>query len=125
MLVHQAEPTSQQIAHRTLGLGVDIPLGQQPEAQQLGQPGRVGVVVSVFQPAVLHDGRSVGQVYPVACLHQRIHQPVPVVGRLHDQATNRILIRRQRFKDCLHIIAQPFPIHDLIRLIRKGHNVVV
>ena len=95
MLLHQTPAPPQQVAHRAIFLGVDVALGQQPQAQQLRQPAGVGVVVAVLEPAVLHDGGRVGQVDPVAGLHQGVDQPVPVVGGLHHQAHDGLAVGRQ------------------------------
>jgi hypothetical protein len=111
-LLHQTRAPTQQVTYRALRLRIDKPLRQQSEPQQLRQPGRVGVIIAVLQPTVLHDRRRIGQVHLVACGHQGIDQPVPIVGRLHDQASDRLSIRLQHFQDSLRVIGQALAIDD-------------
>ena len=56
----------------------------------MGEPSSIGVVVGVLESRVLLDRGGVGQMKLVPFIHQPVDQPVPVVGRLDDDALKQI-----------------------------------
>jgi hypothetical protein len=54
VLAHQLAALAQEITHGALLLGIDVALGQPPQAQELRQPACIGLVIAVLQPAVLY-----------------------------------------------------------------------
>lgn len=71
-LTHKQQPAPQQVAGGAFGLGVDVALGQDPEQEKLPQPESVPLVVGVFNPFVLANGRWIGQMHPIAFLLQPV-----------------------------------------------------
>ena len=125
VLLHQTAAPAQQIAHRTVRLGVDVALRQLAAAQSLSQPACVGVVVAVLQPRVLHQRRRVGQVDRVAGLHEGVYQPVPVVGRLHHQAHDGLAVGRQGRQDPGRVVGQALAVDQPLLLVEQRHHAVV
>ena len=90
--LHQLHASTHQIAHRTRLARIDIALMQDPQTQQVRKPARVVLIGAVLESLVLHHRRWLRQVHAIARRHQPIHQPVPVVGRLHHDALKRLLV---------------------------------
>jgi hypothetical protein len=61
----------------------------------------------------------------MACSHQPINQPVPVVSRFDDHAKQLFLIRTQRGTYRREIVRQPLGIHDLVVVVRDDDKAVV
>ena len=102
----QVHALPEEIADRTVFLGVDVPLRKDPQPQHLGEPEGVVLIVGEFQPGVLLDRRRISQMYLVACLHEEIDQPVPIVRGLDDNAGNVILVWLYRLQYALTLIRQ-------------------
>jgi len=92
-MAHQLPALAQQVAHRSILRGVNIPLRQNPQAQHVRQPTRIVVVIGVLQAAVFLHPRRVGQMYLEARRHQSVDQPVPVEGGLHGDPRECFSIR--------------------------------
>ena len=60
LLPDELPALAQQIAQGALGLGIDVARRQNPQAQQVGEPPGVMLVIGVFEPRVLRQGRAVG-----------------------------------------------------------------
>ena len=68
------------------------------------QPASIAIIIGILQTFVLTNRRAVGQMHPVARLHQTVHQPVPVVGGLNHQTFDGLLPRLQCPYNTVHII---------------------
>ena len=94
-VAHQLQALARKVAHRALFPRIDIALGQQAQAKQLRQIPGIGEVPAVLQPLVLLDRARVRQMYPVARIHQPIHQPVPIERTLDNHAHQLVPMRLQ------------------------------
>src|SRR5688572_31531477 len=94
-LPHHLAALAQKIAYRPLFFRIDVALRQNSQPQNVGKPASVGMIVSVLQSLVLLDRSRVGQMNAMSLVHQAVDQPVPVEGRLHDNALEHIPIARK------------------------------
>lgn len=83
---HQVHALSQKITDWPVYFGIDISLGQDPQPQHIGQPECIVLVVGIFQARVFLNLSRIGQMDHISLSHQRINQPVPVIGGLDDNA---------------------------------------
>ncbi|WP_121324749.1 hypothetical protein [Paraburkholderia sp. RAU2J] len=60
-MAQQLHALACQVACAAFFARIDMPLGQQPESQQLRQIGRIGEIAAVLQPIVFPDGSGMGQ----------------------------------------------------------------
>jgi hypothetical protein len=82
-LLHQASPLAQQVPQRPLLARVDVAFGQHADPQHVRQPTSIGTIVGMLETLVRLHGTRMGQVNPVARIHQAVDQPVPVESRFH------------------------------------------
>ena len=66
------------------------------------------MIVGILQSLVLSDRGSVGQMNTMSLVHQAVDQPVPVVGRLDNNALEPIPIARQLLCDQEQIVGSRF-----------------
>ena len=83
------------------------------------------MIVGIFQSLVLLDRCGVGQMNSMSLVHQAVDQPVPVVGRLDDNALEPIPIARELLGDQWQIVGQPLLINHLILFIDQHRHVVI
>lgn len=99
VLTDELAPPAQEILEGPLGFRIDVAGGQEPSPQQVRQPPRVVTVIGVFEPTVLREGRHMDQMHAIARVHQTIHEPVPVLGRLDGDALKLGLVDREFRED--------------------------
>jgi hypothetical protein len=64
----------------------------------MGQVAGVRFVAAVFQPFVFLDGGWIGQLHLITGFHQPVDEPVPVVGRFHDDASQVMPVCSEQFQ---------------------------
>lgn len=104
---------------------VDVACGQNTESQQVRQVARIRFIGGVFNSVVLLDGQCIGQMHRIAMLDQAIDEPVPVIGGLNNDATNRILIGLQVLLNSFEVVIQSFFTDQLIVVVYQRNHAVV
>jgi len=95
------------------------------DPRRFRQPLGIRLIVRVRDPAVRLRRRGVRQLHPIAYRHQSIDQPVPVVGRLHDDPAHPLPVRAERFVDTRQISDQPSPVHHRAAVLDHHHHTVI
>jgi hypothetical protein len=57
------------------------------------------LIIGMLQTRILLDGRRTGEMNLIARIHQPIDQPIPIKGRLHNNAHNLLLVRLSELQD--------------------------
>jgi len=95
------------------------PLGQHAQSQHLGQPASVGTVIGILETVVLLHRCGVGQMHPVAGLHQPVDEPVPVIGRLYHHTGDVFLILSSLLQNRGQMVGEALLIDHLVLLIES------
>jgi hypothetical protein len=100
----QMPPLPQNISQRTDLSRVNVAFLQDPQAQQLRQPEGFMLVVRMLQSIILLVGHRVGQMNLIAFFLEQVRQPVPIIGRFHNNPFQVGLVRLEKTPNQLGII---------------------
>ena len=124
-LAHELAALPEQVTQGAFVARVDMPGGQDAQAQQVGQVAGVVEVPGVLEAVLLLDGAGVDQVNGKAGVLQAIDQPVPVVGGLDGNALNLAGVAAQGLLNLGVVVGKSLAEHDAIRFIQHAQHAVV
>lgn len=117
LLLDQMGALTQEIADGSLGFRLYGALGQHPQAEPVCQPPRIGAIISILETVLLLHRRRIGQVQSIACVHEAIDEPGPIIRGVDDHTLNVSIIRGSLLQERSEIVRQPFVVDPLILLI--------
>jgi len=102
-----------------------MPLWQQASSEYVRQMAGIGFVAAMFEAIVRFDRCRVRQMEGIARVLQAAHQPVPVEGRLDDNAKQVGPIRTQHRAYFFQTVEMAFGVKHFIVLVRNDYKTVV
>ncbi|MGF6852861.1 hypothetical protein OKW29_001747 [Paraburkholderia sp. CI3] len=104
---HELHAFPRKITDGTLLWWQDGACREYPQAQQVSQVARVGLIATVLEPIVFLDRGGVGQMHHKAGGLQAVDKPVPVIRRFDYDASQLGLPRGKERQDPGQIVRQP------------------
>jgi hypothetical protein len=90
----------------------------------VSQPASIRAVVGVLQAGVLLGGERIDQMDLKSCIHQAVHQPIPVEGRFHRESGNLLADRLELAQDDLQPVWESLAEDYLVLLVGDGDEAV-
>jgi len=121
LLSDELQPLPEKISCGSFFFGVDVTCGEDIQSQEIGEPEGAPPVIDLFEALVLLDGRYIGEMNAVACVHKSVDEPVPIEGGLYHHALDILPIRFEGGEDSWHLVPVTALVEHLVLSVYHRH----